>query len=275
VKYLVVSLLLCLAGAAGAAPPFGPYDYPIGGDGEIWYPSGDATFCEPDSPPGDSCLDTITSTDGTGAVTGTGVWHAHIPGQADGDVPFTITGQLAGTTRVPRPKLVAQFDGDITLHMGVMDQLMTVTGTGKFTCSNPLPHAVTFECPGHAKLCGTALGKRKCFGAGRVRIDVGAAGGPWTLSTNLMTDPNTGTITGTGGATLANTTSQDYVVTKGKYNARSDVSKMTLVPVDPASKNRVLFTYSFSGMYTVTTTRSVKFKVAGESGSYVIPPPAP
>jgi hypothetical protein len=251
----------------------GPYSYEIGGDSEIWYPSGDAEFCEPDAP-GVSCLDTTTTTDGTGAVMGTGVWHLHIP-EGDGDVPLFITGQLAGSTRVPRPKLVVQFDGSITFHVDGMNPVAPVTGTGKFTCRSPSLHADTFQCPGHAKLCATLLGRRKCFGVGKVRVDAGAAGGPWTLATELMTDPNTGAITGDGSATLANMTSQGYVVTKGKWSAKSDLSKLTLTPLDPVSKNKISFSYHFGGYMGASSQRMVKFKVAGVSGVYVIPPSAP
>ncbi|HTO07374.1 MAG TPA: hypothetical protein VMR86_10000 [Myxococcota bacterium] len=268
-----VCALLCLAAPARGAPPAGPYSYLIGGDSEIWYPSGDAEFCEPDAP-GSSCLDTSVSTGGTGAVLGTGVWHAHITGQADGDVGFTIAGQLAGSTRVPKPKIVVEFAGDITLHVEGVDVPLAVTGTGKFTCKNPLPHGPTFQCPGHAKLCGVALGRKKCFGTGSVRIDLAAAGGPWRLDTDLLTDPNTGAISGDGAATLQNTSSQAYVA-KGKYSAKSDLSKLTLTPLDPTSKNKVTFSDTFGAYVPGGPSKKIKFKVAGVSGVFLIPIPPP
>ena len=263
---LVVSL--CLALIARADPPGGPYSYEIGGDSEIWYPSGDAEFCETDAP-GISCFDTTLATDGTGAVSGTGIWHLHIA-EADGDLPFMITGQLAGSTRAPRPKLAVQFEGSITFHIPDFgDVTPPITGTGKFTCKNPVPHTSTFHCSGHAKLCATILGRRKCFGGGGLPIDVGAAGGPWSLSIDLMTDPNSAAISGNGSATLANTTSQDYAVTAGKYNAKRDLSKLTLTPVDPLSKNKISIS---DGLVHGVLQRKIKFKVAGESGVYSSPP---
>ena len=147
-RTLTFVVALCLAFSAQAAPPVGPYVYEIGGDSEIWYPSGDATFCEPDAPPGvTSCLDTTTTTDGTGAVTGTGMLHLHSPGEFDGDIPFVITGQLAGSTRVPKPKLLVQFDGNTTFHIDGNDIDVPITGVGKFTCKNPLPHVPRSNAP--------------------------------------------------------------------------------------------------------------------------------
>ncbi|HTO53583.1 MAG TPA: hypothetical protein VMR50_09370 [Myxococcota bacterium] len=260
--------LLSLPALVRAAPPAGPYIYEIGGNGEIWYPDGEATFCDPESG-GSICVNTSAATDGTGAVTGTGTVTVHISdsdGQIDGDLPMTITGNLGGTTKAPHPKLVAAISGSLTFQNGGSELVVPFSGVSKYTCKDPLPHGALFECPGHLKLCGLFAGHKSCFN-GKFGMNVGAAGGPWTLSTNLSTDAGN-LVTGTGSAKLANDAAQDYVAS-GKYNAASGLSKLTLKAADPASKNKVAFAVTF-GMYSPTSTTTIKFKVAGVSGSYVL-----
>jgi hypothetical protein len=260
--------LLCLAAGARAAAPVGPYSYQIGGDSEIWYADGEGSFCDNESG-GSICVDTTTSTDGTGAITGTGTVAIHLSdsnGTIDGDLPMVMTGNLGGTAKAPKPKFTATVSGSLKFVGSGINATIPFSGSSRFTCKNPLPHGPEFACPGHLKLCGSFEGKRACFN-GRFAMNVGAAGGAWKLDTNLSTGPDN-TISGTGTATLANELGQDFVAS-GKYSPGSGVSKMQLKATDPLSKNKVTFAETF-GMYSPTSTTTIKFKVAGVSGSYVL-----
>ncbi|HXZ84681.1 MAG TPA: hypothetical protein VEI82_04240, partial [Myxococcota bacterium] len=60
--------VVCLltARAAWAAAPAGSYALDVGGDNEIWFPSGDDTHCDDDGMGDTICLLTSASTDATG-----------------------------------------------------------------------------------------------------------------------------------------------------------------------------------------------------------------
>jgi hypothetical protein len=276
----VTAACLCLAPLAQsrADAPNGPYVTQVGGDSEIWYPDGTSMSCDPEHP-GEVCITDTTQTDGTGAVTGTGVLAIHIPDQVDGDLSLVITGHLGGSTTKPKPKLTVEITGDLTYFVvddpNAPGRVVHFVGSATWTCSNPSPHADIFECTDHMKLCGTEgeSPKQTCFrGASGVPVTVAAEGGPWVLETLLSTDTEgKGAITGTGVTTLFNEGTEGWVA-NGKWNAKTDQSSYKLTSTSPGTKDKITFSQVSGSLYSPTgSQKKMKFKVAGVSGTFTLP----
>ena len=264
-RFASFALALCFASTASAGAPAGVSDEEIGGANEVWYLSGDNEECD-----GDSdlylCIQSSAVTDGSGAVTGTGAFN--FTGFLAGNLPMTLSGQMAGTAAKPLGKVAVSFSGPATLDLGDMGPLGGIaSGSGKLTCRNPLPHGEFFVCRGGLKLCFEApIGTRShriCQGGGGFEMQVRAGGGPWTLSTDLATDPN-GIVTGGATATLANTGSEIFSVT-GKYKPKNDQTTLKHVSTEPLSKNKLSLVDQLIKKGTVRS-HVLTFKVAGETG---------
>src|SRR5262249_25637553 len=114
--------------------------------------------------------------------------------------------------------------------------------------------------------------KKTCFkGASGVPVTVSAEGGPWLLETNLSTDTEgKGAITGTGVTTLFNEGTESWIA-DGKWNAKTDQSSFKLTSTSPGTKDKITFS-QVSVMYSpVGSQKKMKFKVAGVSGTFVLP----
>jgi hypothetical protein len=271
VVWIGVSLsLLCAVGAqtAFAAPPAGTYDVTVGGASELWLPDGPDQLCDTEN--GDTiCVSTLSAADATGAVTGTGELDIHFVDLLDANMPVTFAGQLGGSTKSPTAKLEAEGSAPAVLHgTDIGDIAGTLSGTTKVTCKNPFPHTAEFQCKGRLRLCFSALGITRCS-SGPMFMTLAAVGGEWTLHLDLATD-ELGDVTGTASATLANEASADYSVT-GKYNARTDQSKLAVVPLDPLAKDKLGL--SKLVVDALVESGALKFKVAGVKGAAIILPP--
>ena len=244
----------------------GPYTFEVGGDSEIWVPHGDAHVCGD----GDEvCIDTTTATDARGRLIGTGVLAVHIPGRIDGDIPMTVTGRLSGRTSEPKAKLQVDAAGPITFHRNGFDIETMLGGHGRFTCRNPLPHGDIFICSGRLKVCGFVLGVFGCLGGGGIRLDLGAVGGPWTLDTQLVTDPDSNAISGSASATLANGVAETYTA-RGKHSAKTGVAKLGLKSLTPGGNSKISVTHTFAAS-PATGGAKIRFKLAGQSGEFLVP----
>jgi hypothetical protein len=262
----VGALALCLAGAAWAGAPNGAYDLLIGGDNEIWAPSGIYADCGSDA--GLSvCVNSDVLTSPSGLVTGTGSFV--MTGPIEGDLPMTIAGQMSGRASDPKGKVAFAFFGPVTVDVDGTLVPADTSGSLKLTCRNRT-HADVFVCHGRMKLCVAAFGRRKCLG-GAVETFLHAEGGPWHLFTELATD-SANVVTGAASAQLAYGVPGDYTAL-GKYDAKKDRSKLKLTSNDPESKDKLSFSnLVVSGDSLVSGT--LKFKVSGLTGAEtVLPPP--
>jgi hypothetical protein len=266
---LSLCLIQCLAAAAYAGPPDGEYSVDVGGANEVWYPAGDNQLC--DTRDGDTiCIVTTgAATDGEGSVTSAGELQIHFPGLLDGNMPMTSAGKLSGSTAKPTAKVALDASGLVTFH-DVTDIDVQMTAAGKFACANPLPHAAEFNCKARVKLCVLFQGHRTCS-AGGLRMLLSAGGSSWLLFMALATD-DSGVVTGTATATLANAASEAFTVT-GKYNPKNDRSTLRLESTDPLSKNKATFGNLVVGP-DIAISGKLAFVIAGEKGTEkILPPP--
>lgn len=268
VSHCAAVVATCLAGAAWAEPPNGSYALAIGGANEIWTLEGEYADCGGDSEVS-GCVNTNVSTSPSGAVTGTGSFEIH--GIVEGDLAMSVAGQMSGRASDPRAKLTIAFAGSVTVEVepGVFLPA-DATGAFKVTCRNPMPHADRFTCRGRIKLCVAALGRRKCS-SGSIETLLHAEGGPWHAFLDLGTDP-ANAVTGTASAELAHGVPGQYAGV-GKYDPKKDRAKLKLVSTDPGSKDKLTFSNVVtSGDSVVGGT--LKFKVAGQTGTEkILPPP--
>lgn len=262
-----VPLALLLAGAALAGPPNGPYAVGIGGPNSVSFLSGDNEECDGDSSLS-LCIVSSVATDATGVVSGTGSFN--FTGFIAGDLPMTVGGHMAGATSKPIAKVIVAFSGPATLTSNGSMFLGEASGSGKLTCKRLLPADEFFSCGGRLKLCFAAMGHRVCKGGGGFAMQVRGASGAWLLDLDLATS-DTGAVTGSATATLANAAAETFAVI-GKYNAKRDQSTLKLKSLEPPSKDKASI-----GNLAVTadslTGGKLKFTIAGEKGTETILPP--
>src|SRR5258706_2227917 len=254
-----LSLALCVAVAAQAAPPTSTYALEIGDANEIWYPEGDAEFCDSGDNEGICALATGAAVDSLGQVSAAGEIRIHLPDSLDADLPMTVAGASAGTTSKPTPKVEIAAEGLATLREPTGAVVMHSTARGKLACRNPLPHQPDFACRGRVRFCFDTLAFHDCFAA-RIEVHLGAGGGRWTLRLDLATD-GAGAVTGEASATLANGASETFV-------AMRDRTKLRFASRTPLSKDGLTLDRR-RDLYGVTQQK-VKFKIAGQAGEFTL-----
>jgi len=259
---------LAHAGWVRADPPGGTYELELGSEAQLSIPDGDGHECVFDahSTTNQICVDTTgVTTDATGAIAGSTAVVFSFPNLFDANLPGTLAGQLAGSTRAPRAKLLLSASGTGNFHNP--ESTAAATLTGSLSCKNPFPQTDEYSCSGRIKLCLTTA-RRSCAG-GNAGAVLHALGGSWALDFDLDTDPS-GAVTGGATVTLPNSASESFDVS-GKYAGKSDSAKLTLRPSAPSKDKLSLGRLAISG--GVLQSGQLKFEVAGLKGTAVILPP--
>lgn len=230
---IAVGVVVAAASLARAESPEGEYTLSVGGEAEIWQPDGFSESCEVVD--GDELCFTIdASTDTAGGVTAAGT--LTLSGSVTGELAIPLTGNVSGASAKSKFTLTGPIDGQLTDGVIVLD----VTGSATFKCKEDPFDAALFQCKPKLKLCAYYLGEKiDCQGIkGKSgETTVSAIGGPWELGLVLATDV-AGNVTGVATAELASGQVLDFSAT-GKYNAKSDTSKLDLVGVGSGAGSRL------------------------------------
>jgi len=265
-RAFAVCLLVSVAAAVRAEPPAGNYAIPVGGSASIWQPGGTWDFCETEQDV-ELCFVITESTDVAGVVTGTGTFT--FTGLVEGELVSPVTGQMSGSTEKSKVSLSGPLEGQLSQGAVVLD----INGSVSFKCKeDPLDPAL-FDCKPKVKLCAYNGGKK--VGCDRIggksgEANVAAIGGPWVLRLAALATDSAGNVTGDAEVELA--TGQILAFTaSGKYNAKSDSSKLTLLGAGPATSSRIkLSKLVLSG--GGASAGKISFAIAGQKGKAEIAP---
>jgi hypothetical protein len=264
------AILIGVASAAFAEPPSGNYVIEVGGeDLRLTLARGDAEVCETE-PQGEVCITPTAWTDGGGGVRGTGV--LTLTGELEGAIELSFTALQRGTLAKPvlkKPKIHGSgtiSDGSISVDVRI---------DGRMKCKLDAAQPDQFTCKTKTRLCEVVdLQERSCTS---IRFPVHLAAEkapPFHVNLALATD-SAGVITGTAEAVVdvgeENAHPVTFIVTKGKYDASRDSSKIEFRPTVGYSYNDLaLKAVVFEA--GIATSGDMKFDL-GQKGRYRITPP--
>lgn len=269
-RSLVYALATCLSFSlptvSSAEPPSGEYDLSIGGEAEIWQPSGLSEYTEVvDGVEVSYAVDTVT--DIAGGVTAVGTFT--FLGAIDGQLAMALGGQVKGRTAKTKFKLTGSVEGEFFVEFVTVD----VLGSASFKCDENPSDRATFLCTPRVKLCiydqfdGKKLGCTTVKGQRGEQVLV-AEGGESDLYMALETSP-AGVISGTAEVQLATGEILEFIAT-GRYNARSDTSTIDIRGVGGAIASRIkLSKLALSG--GTATAAKINLRLAGQKGKAEIP----
>jgi hypothetical protein len=234
--------------------PSGSYHFAFGGPQSIWVLEGESD-CEPDV----GCFDLPVVCDPRGSCAGTGSLLG-----LDGGIRARLRGN--DRTGITRVTLAFRFEG--VFAEGTLQGLEArVTGTQK----GQIDASGASSLLTRAKACLPGLGCETVRQTGS--FDVSPGEGDWAL--DLLVAPVDGTtLGGTAVASIGGDITYEYAVT-GRYDARKDVSSLTLVP-DAASLGSSI-RFKNVRMIPGGLQGEIRYKILGHAGKTLVTgvPPSP